>query len=56
MANPLSFQMPVEEVSGGVISAQPVFMAQEVVHFIRKDQLLELHSTLSQFAHQLDSL
>src|SRR4051812_11347152 len=51
-----SLQLAVEEIGGGVISAQPVFMAQEVVNVIGKDQLLELDVALAQAAHQLDRL
>src|SRR5581483_6348858 len=51
-----SLQLAVEEVGGGVISAQPVFMAQEVMNVVGKDQLLELDVALAQAAHQLDRL
>src|ERR687884_1378615 len=52
----ISSQAPVEEIRRGVISAQPVGVAQEIVHLVGKDQLLELDVALAQPAHQLDGL
>ena len=42
--------MAVKEIHARRIRAQPVFMAQQVMHFVGKDQLFKLDIALAQLA------
>src|SRR6266404_981811 len=49
-------QAPIEEIRRRVISSQPVLMPQEVVYFVRKDQLFKLDAVFAELANQIDCL
>src|SRR5574341_2559929 len=51
-----TLQLAVEELRRRLVRLQPVPVQQEVVHFVRKDQLLELHALRPQRLHDVHRL
>src|SRR6266481_7944012 len=49
-------QLSVQEVRGGLVAPHPALPQQEIMDFIRKDDLLEGHILLSQALHQVRGL
>ena len=49
-------QVPIKEIRSGMIGSQPALVAQEIMDFIRKYQLLKLDVMFAQLANQIDRL
>src|SRR5262249_59575082 len=49
-------QRAIEEIAGGMVGAQPGAMQQEIVNFIREDELFDMDIALTQARDQVNGL